>query len=171
MLFETTVRAFLGEKAYHIASEAHTESRRLLWYRKVLTKVVRHVQGIDASAKHKEQIEFFSNQLLGLVKARRLDERAFSLYLLRLVGVLLGFLSLCGSCLATPVYVQTPSQYYTRLMFNGGDTMQSYYDQQTATGVRARLVHQLKGEGLNDFQISLVLNTSEYQVKKLRTEL
>lgn len=171
MLFETTVRAFLGNKAYHIAGEARIEKYRLRWYRKVLAKVVRCAHEIDAPAKHKEQLELFSAQLLTLVKARKVDEQAFSLHLLRFVGVLLGFLSLRGSCLSNPVYFQSPSQYYTQLMFNGGDPMQDYYDRQTATGIRARLVEQLKGEGLNDFQISLVLNVTEYQVKKLRAEL
>lgn len=171
MLFETTIRAFLGERAYHIAGQAHEEKYRLKWYRQVLKKVAKRVQAIDTHAKHKEQLEFFTSQLLTLVNARHLDERVFSWYLLRLVGTLLGFLSLRGSCLANLVYYQDPDQHYTQLMFNGGDVMQSYYDQQSATAERARLVHQLRGEGLNDFQISLVFGISEYQVKKLRTEL
>lgn len=168
MLFETTIRAFLGQKAYHIANQAYSAKSRVEWYRKVFKKIVKQVQTIDAPAKHKEQLEYFSSQLLELVKGRNFDEQVFSLYLLRFTGTLLGYLSLRGSCLATPTYFQTPSQHYTQLMFNGGDTMQDYYDGHSATGVRQRLVAQLKGEGLNDFQISLVLNVSEYEVKKLR---
>ena len=49
--------------------------------------------------------------------------------------------------------------------------MQDYNDKMSSVSVRKKLVRQLKDEGLNDFQISLVLNTSEYQVKKLRYEL
>jgi hypothetical protein len=171
MLFETTIRAFLGQKAYHIASQAHSQKARVGSYRKVFKKIVKQVQTIDASAKHKEQLEYFSNQLYDLVKGRNFNEQIFSLYLLRFTGTLLGYLSLRGSCLATPTYFQTPSQYYTQLIFNGGDTMRDYYDEHSATGVRIRLVAQLKDEGLNDFQISLVLNVTEYEVKKLRAEL
>jgi len=171
MLFETTIRTFLGQKAYHIASQAHSTKDRVGWYRKVFKKVVKQVQTIDTSAKHKEQMEYFGGQLLEILKGRNFNEQLFSLYLLRFTGTLLGYLSLRGSSLATPTYFQTPSQYYTQLIFNGGDTMQDYYDAHSATVVRRRLVAQLKAEGLNDFQISLVLNVTEYEVKKLRAEL
>ena len=62
-------------------------------------------------------------------------------------------------------------QHYTEVISSGGDVMQDYHDQKTSVSVRKKLVAQLKEEGLNDFQISLVLNTSEYQVKKLKNEL
>jgi DNA-binding CsgD family transcriptional regulator len=47
--------------------------------------------------------------------------------------------------------------------------MQNY--NKNSISVRKKIINQLRKEGLNDFQISLVLNTSEYQVKKLRREL
>jgi hypothetical protein len=49
--------------------------------------------------------------------------------------------------------------------------LQYYNDKINSVSVRKKLVCQLKDEGLSDFQISLVLNTSEYQVKKLRYDL
>jgi DNA-binding NarL/FixJ family response regulator len=49
------------------------------------------------------------------------------------------------------------------------ELMQNY--NRNSTSVRKRIINQLSQEGLDDFQIALVLNTSEYQVKKFRREL
>ena len=46
--------------------------------------------------------------------------------------------------------------------------MQDYYDQKDMVSTRKRIVKQLKEDGLSDFKIALILNTSEYQIKKLR---
>jgi hypothetical protein len=58
MLFETTMRSFLGEKAYQIAGQVYNEKHRKEWYRKALRKIIRRVQEIDTSTKHKESIAY-----------------------------------------------------------------------------------------------------------------
>jgi hypothetical protein len=171
MLFETTIRTFLGDKAYHIAGQVHTEKYRKEWYRKALKKIITKVQDIDTSTKHKEQLAHWSERALDVLGERNFRETEFSLYLLRLTGALLGFVGVRGVNIATPMYYQTPNQHYTEVIISGGDVMQDYHDQKSSVSVRKKLVAQLKEEGLNDFQISLVLNTSEYQVKKLKNEL
>jgi hypothetical protein len=171
MLFEYTIRSFLGEKAYHTAGQAHNEKSRREWYRKVFKKIAKRIDLIDTTPRHKEQIEYWCARLLKLTSQRRLDEQTFILCLLRLSGALLGYLSMRGSCLATLAYFQSPPQYYTQDILNGGDALQNFYDKESATGTRARIAAQLNTEGLNDFHISLVLNTTEYQVKRLRREL
>lgn len=171
MLFETTIRTFLGDKAYHIAGQAHNEKHRKEWYRKALKKIIIKVQSIDTSTKHKEQLSLWSERALDILGERNFRETEFSLYLLRLTGALIGFVGVRGLTIATPMYYQTPNQYYTEAIISGGDVMQNYHDQKTSVSIRKKLVAQLKEEGLNDFQISLVFNTSEYQVKKLKNEL
>ena len=49
--------------------------------------------------------------------------------------------------------------------------MQDYYDKKDAVSARIKLAEQLKKEGLTDFKIALVLNTTEYQIKKMRKGL
>lgn len=171
MLFETTIRTFLGDKAYHIAGQVHTEKYRKEWYRKALRKIITRIQDIDTSTKHKKQLAYWSEQALKTLSKRHFRETDFSLYLLRLTGALLGFVGVRGANITTPIYYQTPPQHYTEVIMEGGDVMQDYYDSQSSVGIRKKLIKQMKDEGMSDFSISLVLNTTEYQVKKLRKEL
>jgi DNA-binding CsgD family transcriptional regulator len=165
MLFETTMRSFLGEKAYQIAGQVYNEKYRKEWYRKALRKIIKRVQEIDTSTKHKESIAYCSERALKVLSQKHFNETKLSLYLLCLIGSLLGFLGMGR----TPVYLKT---FYTEAMSQGTDViqlMQNY--NKNSISIRKRIINQLRKEGLNDFQISLVLNTSEYQVKKLRREL
>ena len=171
MLFETTIRSFLGDKAYHIAWQAYSEKNRKEWYRKALKRVITKVHEIDSSTKHQEQLKYWSERALNELKQRPYNEVSFTLCLLRLVGVLLGFVGVKPYCIATPAYFQTPSQHYTELISDGGDVMQDYYDKKSTLSIKRKLINQLKIEGHTDFEISLVLKISEYEVKKLRKEL
>lgn len=171
MLFETTIRSFLGDKADHIAGQVHTEKYRKEWYRKALKKIVAKIQDIDTSTKHKEELAHWSERALDTLGQKHFSESEFALYLLRLTGTLLGFIGVRGANIATLMYYQTPNQHHTEVIIRGGDAMQYYYDQKNSVSVRKKLVAQLKSEGLSDFQISLVLNTTEYQIKKLKNEL
>jgi hypothetical protein len=168
MLFETTIRSFLGDKAYHIAGQVHTEKDRKEWYRKALKKIITKIQDIDTSTKHKEQLAHWSERALDVLAQKNFRETEFTLYLLRLIGTFLCFVGVRGVNIATLMYYQTPSQHYNEVIINGEDVMQEYNDQKNSVSVRKKIVAQLKGEGLSDFQVSLVLNTSEYQVKKLK---
>ena len=49
--------------------------------------------------------------------------------------------------------------------------MQDFYDRKDAVSTRKSLIEQLKEEGFTDFKISLIMNTTEYQVKKIRKGL
>jgi hypothetical protein len=84
---------------------------------------------------------------------------------------LVGFDFLRGSILHTPFYYQEVDQYYTGQILNGEDTMQDFYDQKDAVSTQKRLIEQLKEEGFTDFKIALIINTTEYQVKKIRKGL
>ncbi len=62
MFFETTIRSFLGDKAYHIAGTAYSEKDRKQWYQKVLKKIIKRIHEIDTSTKHKELLISLCNR-------------------------------------------------------------------------------------------------------------
>jgi hypothetical protein len=171
MLFETTIRSFLGDKAFHIAGQVHTAKSRKDWYRKAIKKVIHKVSDIESSTKHKEQLYYWSERALKSLNERPFNETVLTLCLLRLVGSLIGYFGLKPYNIATPAYFQTPPQHYTEIIAGGGDVMQDYYDMKSSLETKRRLILQLKEEGMTDFDISLVFNVSEYEIGKLRKEL
>ena len=171
MLFETTIRCFLGDKAYHIAGQAHSDKSRKDWYRKAIKKVIQRVTEIETSTAHKEQLCYWSERALSSLNERPFNETVFTLCLLRLIASLVGYFGLGPYNIATPAYFQTPPQHYTEIIANGGDVMQDYYDKKSSLETKRRLILQLKEDGMTDFEISLVFNISEYEVKKLRKML
>lgn len=171
MLFETTIRSFLGDKAYHIAGQVHVERHRKEWYRKALKRVIAKIQSIDTPTRHKEQLALWSERALDTLGQKNYRETEFALCLLRLTGALLGFAGVRGANIVTLMYYQTPDQHFTEAIISGQDMSQYYDNQKNSVSIQKKLVAQLKGEGLRDYQIALVLNMSEYQVKKLKNEL
>lgn len=170
LLFEYTIRAFLGDKAYHIAGSVHSEKERKEWYRKATKEIIKKIEGIETSVKHKEHLAYCSETILDALKERDFNETKFSVLLLRLISALLGCSGVKGRTTRTPCYFQTHGQHYTEVTMDGGDAMQDYYDSQNSIAIKKRLIQQLKDEGMSDFKISSVLNISEYQIKKLRKE-
>ena len=137
----------------------------------MLKKIVLKVHEIETSTKHKEQLTPLSQQLLECVGDKKFSEPILYIYLLWLIGALFGTTFAQGANIATPMYYLTPSQHITEVISNGGDALQDYYDQKNSVAVRRKVIKQLKEEGLSDFDISLVLYTREYQIKKLSKEL
>jgi len=161
MLFETTMRVFLGNGADQVAGQVYNEKHRKQWYRKSLKKVIKKVQEIETTTKHKESIAYYSEHALEALNERHFNETKLSLYLLSLIGSLLGFVT-TGT---TPVYLRT---FHTEALSKAADEVELMLDyDKNSVSVRKRIINQLREEGLNDFQIALVLNTSEYQVKKI----
>lgn len=171
MLFERTVQSFLGEKAFHIAGQVHTEKNRKEWYQKILKFIIKKTNEIDTNTKHKEDLLRWSEKALKVLSEKPYNELPFTLCLLRLIASLLGLQGLRPYNIATPAYFQTPSQHYTEIIASGGDTLQDYIDEKNTISTRRRIIKQLKKEKLTNFEISLVMNISEYQVNKLLNEL
>jgi len=105
MFFETTIRSFLGDKAYHIAGTAYSGNNRKQWYQKVFKKIIKHIHEIDTTTRHKELLISLCNRSLDALKKKKDNELEFILCMLRLVGMLLGFSSSTrGSIINTPIY-------------------------------------------------------------------
>jgi len=45
--------------------------------------------------------------------------------------------------------------------------MQDYYDKNNVIAERRKLIKELKKKNKTDFELSLIFNTTEYQIKKL----
>ena len=165
MLFEETIRSFLGDRANQIASQAHSERSRKEWYREVVKKIIRKIQQIESSTTHKERLAHWSEQSLLALK-HPYNEIKFTLCLLRLLNILLGhYGGVQPRSIATLAYFQMPSQHFTEAIVEGRDDMQDCYE--STLSIRRKLIGQLKEEGKTYYEISLVLNTSEYKVRKL----
>jgi len=165
MLFENTMMMFLGDEAYQTAGQVYNEKHRKEWYRKSVKKIIKRVQEIDTTTRHKESITHYAERALVVLSEKPLNETKLSILLFALAGSLLGFIP-TGTL---PVYLRT---FRTEALSKGIDEVdlgRDYY--RNSISVRRKIISQLRKEGLNDFQIALVLNTSEYQVKKLRKEL
>ncbi|MGH8122727.1 MAG: hypothetical protein ACREPT_08120 [Rudaea sp.] len=164
------MRLLFGDQAHQIASQEANPTHRRQWLQKCLKELLRKINKLDTTPRHKQalmaEIESASKILKGAVE----PSWEFTYRLLRLSMRLLGYSYGRGAHCYTPNYHQSADQYYTCVILDGGDVMQDYHDKQDAISLRRQVVAQLKSQGLNDFKISLVLNTSEYQIKVLRSE-
>ncbi len=169
MKFETTMRLLFGEKAYQTAGAESSPKHRREWLQRVVRELLRLVNTLDTTPRHKtmlmRELEEVSRSLKGAV-----DPSWDIVYrLFRLCMRLFGFDYVSGARCHTPVYWQTPDQRFTNRMLDGGDPMGGYQEEKDAISIRRDVVEDLKKKGLDDFKISLVLNTSEFAVKRLRS--
>ena len=169
MEFETTMRLVFGDKAYHIADFHGSAGGRREWLTKVLREFTNDIDKLDTTVRHKQMLMGEIEAISALLKE---DDPSWSLVyrFLRLISRLLGYDYVQGAKCHSLAYWQTTGQNLNTVVFEGGDVMQDYYDKKNAIALRRSVVNSLKAQGLNDYKIALVLNTSEYQVKKLRRE-
>ena len=168
LLFEYTIRSYLGQKASHITVLTHSEISRKKWYRKVIKKIIREIQQIETGSTHKEKLVSWSENCLNALNERPYKDIRFTLCVLRLLNVLLGFHGgLEPRRIAILGYFQTPYQHFTETTAEEDkDYLPNYYDESTFSA-RKKLIGQLKDEGKTYFEISLILNLSEYEIKKI----
>ena len=168
MLFEGTARLFFGERAYQIAGQASSPIARRKWLKKILRLLLKRMNELETTVRHKEML--MKTAEAAERELGRNDQPTWTLvyHLITLVGRLLGYDFVHGARCHSLVYFQERGQYYTTDILSSGDALQEYYDEKDAVSVRQEVVKNLKIQGLSDFKISLVLNATEYQVKKLR---
>jgi hypothetical protein len=168
--FEYTIRMFLGDKAFHIAGLVHNPKHRKKYFRQAIKQVLKQIDRIDTNTAHKKRLFSAAQSLLSEFQSRKLCDITVSIKFLRLVGILLGYSGVKGAILNTPFYYQTPGQHHTETILNRIDT-HSEDNEKNVIAKRTEIIGQLKSDGMTDFDIALILNTSEYQIKKLRRQL
>ena len=171
MQFEITMRLLFGEKAYQIAGIEANPKHRREWLQKAVRELLRLVNALDTTPRHKKmlmaELEAVSRALKGAAEPSW--EVVYRLF--RLCMRLFGFDYVAGARCHTPAYWQTPDQRHTERILDGDDPMRGYEEEKDAVSIRRDVVEELRKKGLDDFKISLVLNTSEYAIKQLRSNL
>jgi len=165
--YEYTMRLFLGDKAYQIAgTESNTTAKRQL-LRKLCKTLLRQIDKLDTTNRHRASLMYEVTTLNERLKIKEPDLWGLIYVLLRLVGRLLGYHFMHGVRPHTPMYYQTPDQHFTDELLSSESPVRPLELKRNAIVVRRRIVAQLIDEGMSDFDVSLVLRTSEYEVKKL----
>ena len=170
MEFELTLRLLLGRRASVAASASENPKRRSAWLRNAMLKIEHEVIALDTTDRHKQMMLAEIEASKDAITSGLLPSWSLVYRLLRLCARLLGFDFTRGAKCHTATFWQSIPQNLNTIVFTGGDIMQDYYDKQNAIAVRRDVVRHLKAQGLTDYRIALVLNVTEYQVKKLRAQ-
>lgn len=166
MRFEMTICLLFGDKAYKIAGTEANAKHRKEWLQKAVRKLLRVVDDLDTTPRHKQMLMTELEAITELLKGAKEASWDLVYRFLRLSIRLLGFDAQGAKC-HTLMYFQTPNQHLTTQLYRGGDRSQDYNDKMNAIVIRKSIIEDLKAQGMDDFKISLVLNTSEYEIKKL----
>lgn len=169
LAFELVVRRFLGRsKASHIANQEQDEKIRKTWLKRVAAKIAREIDEVETFEEHRVQLHHFVGEFDQALSGKKTDPWYAVYSLLGLSAALLGRVSASGARLCLPSYTLSMDEYYTRLIRKGGDPLQSHTDRHNIVETRREVIEFLKGKGLNDNQVGLVLNISVHQIRKLR---
>jgi hypothetical protein len=169
MDFEVTMRVLFGDKADHIASAESNPAERRDWLQKAVKQLTVLANELDTTVRHRERLSADLEELSELLKGVNDPSWDIVYRLFRLVIRLFGYDYVKGARCHTPSYWQSASQYYTADMCDGGDVLQDHFDRKTAIAIRKELVLDLIAKGHTTFKIALILNTSEHEIKKLRS--
>ncbi|UZD55825.1 hypothetical protein [Caldimonas aquatica] len=170
MEFEMTFRLIFGDRAKCIEGQQQIAKSRVMWLRKALSKIESELAALDTTERHKQMLLGELEAAREAVDARQEVQWSLVYSLLRLVGRLLGYDFVRGAKCHTATYWQTVPQNLNSVVFQGGDIMQDYYDKKNAIAIRREVVAHLKKQGLSDYRVALVLNTTEHEIKKLKNE-
>lgn len=107
MDFETTVRLFLGDRAYQIAGGENDDKYTREWLLKVAKKMLRSIDVLESTTRHKQMLMTEAEKLIQSLKGKNRSPWTLVYCLFRLCGRLLGF-DFQGSIVHTPIYYQTP---------------------------------------------------------------
>ncbi|MEX2411470.1 MAG: hypothetical protein WD607_08920 [Candidatus Paceibacterota bacterium] len=171
MQFELMCRQFLGDIAYHEANAYGDEK----YYKKIIIKCInklnKDIDALDTTNRHKERILSNIQDLKDALNNGEVDyKEAFTLSFM-LISRLIGYDYVVGRKYNTPFYYQTSEQYYDQKVKEGNDWGAEHRDKDNFISLRKKVYNYLKNEDCSDFVVAQVLNTSEYQIKKLKKGL
>ena len=168
MDFEITMRLIFGERAYHIADEHGHAPSRARWIFKSLKMIRTQVDKLSTTVRHRQMLLGEIEAFAALLKPSTEPSWGMIYRLLRLIFRLLGFDYVKGARCHTLEYWQSTPQRLNSVVFEGGDIMQDYYDKNNAIALRRQAAEALRVAGNNEYMIALALNTTEYELRKLR---
>jgi hypothetical protein len=174
--FEHCVRQFLGDKAYHIADSVGNDSSVRSWYRKCINKMEKRVDLLDSTARHKEMLMKELNDLDERLKLKKsLGSKELVIDLFWLISRLFGYDAISGKVYNQAFYHQTYGQYFMELASwkRAGKSWGEINVEEIKNVItwRKAIVRLLKEKGLDENIIAQILNTTEYQIKKMKHNL
>lgn len=167
--FEYCVRQFLGDKASHIADFSSSEADFRKWLRRCLNVIIKNIDKIDTTTRHKEMLMSEVEGLDELLKIKgggHNNKVIISLFWL--VSRLLGFDYLSGEIINQPIYYQNFDKYFKEKIENGETWKEIRNEKENLLTVRRKVYENLKKDGYSDNQIAQIMNTNEYQIKKIK---
>lgn len=170
MNFELTMRLLFGDRAYQIAGTEANPKHRREWLQKTVRELLRLTNALDATPRQKKALMAALDAVFRELKPTDQPPWELIYQLLRLTMRLYGF-GYAGARCYSLAYWQTPEQRYTEELCEGKGHTRPQAEHADAVSLRRSVVEKLSGEGVDDFNIALVLNTSEYAVKQLRSNL
>ena len=170
MLFESTMVLFFGDKAYQTAGQASTPKYRSQWIKRVLKFVMKAADRIETTPRHKQLLMANAEKVYEAVgNADQHPSWELVYVLLALIGRLLGVSYNRGAILHTVSYWQSDSQRFTSAVFDGVKAEDDYRsEKQDAVSIRKHIVESFTQQGISDFKVAVIQNTTEYEVKQLR---
>lgn len=170
MKFELAMLLLLGSDASHIAGFAINETIVKKWLRRAIRTIIIDVNNIETTMRHKEMLILDLNSLDELIKTNgNIWEIIFSFF--ELIGRLLGYDYSNGNKLLTPVYIQSRHQDFWSGLYSGKTYQEIDKIKNNLIGKRKKIVQKLKKENYSDFEISIIMDTTEYKIKKIFQEI
>jgi len=167
MQFEGCMRRVFGDDAYHIAGSCLDGTFRGKWVKRLLKQLIRDVQDIDTTQEHRERISHLLESCMKESWATEEPSWHTIFGLFTLIAELLGYQGTQGNRPYTPMFCQDRQIHLAVGNARGkADELQEEF--RSAARTRAEVVMYLKGRGLSDFEVAMVLKTSEQEVKKLK---
>lgn len=167
LYFEHTMNSIFGEKAHQIAGSINNIKYRKEWLNKTIKKLIKDIDSLDAPSLLKKSL---LNTLLRFqeeIKTNKTVTWHQVDILLRFCLLLLGYSNVKGGRFHSLVYWQNENQNYFERLFQGEDQTDIYATQKNVIMLRENLVKKLKNDGLDSFTIASILNTTEYEIKKI----
>jgi len=164
---------FLGKKAYQCAGEETNEKARNKRLNSVAKLIIKRVDTIDSTIRLKRKLMVGAEKIFEATKGRDISTKKLLYTLIWFCGSLLGFESngRINAITHSLFYWQNKNQYITSNIIEGKDDMQEYKDKKYVFNIRKKIVKDLKAEGLTYYKISLIFNTTEYQVRKIINDI
>ncbi len=158
----------LGQQAYQSAGQFANPATRNDWFRKTFKLMLKEIDEIDTTSRQKQMLMRDLQAAIDSLSDSRDPSWDMMFSLVSACARFLGH-DYSGSRVNTPSYWQSPDQRFTQAIFEQAEHELDHTKQDAVT-IRARICRELRANGTDTFTIALVLNTSEYQVKKLIRE-
>jgi hypothetical protein len=169
MAFERLMIGILGQKeAYQSAGQFTNPTTRDDWFRRMFKLMLKEVDKIDTTSRQKQMLMRDLQAAIDGLSGSRDPSWEVMFSLISACARFLGY-DYSGARVNTPCYWQSPDQRFTQVIFENVERKFEHTKEDAVT-IRAKICRELRANGTDTFTIALVLNTSEYQVKKLIRE-